>query len=76
MPAMLWASRIVSKQVFGGKSQERLPPGLAFPVNKIPISAAIEGRGAQAMVRLVLRRRIGRIRAAHAHPGRNRRWTC
>jgi hypothetical protein len=28
---------------------------LAFPVNKIPISAAIEGRGAQAMVLLVLR---------------------
>src|SRR5215469_5412656 len=26
----------------------RSPPGLAFPVNKIPISAAIEGRGAQA----------------------------
>src|SRR5262249_37632214 len=31
---------------------------LAFHVNKIPISAAIEGRGAQEMVALVLRRRI------------------
>jgi hypothetical protein len=31
------------------------PLRLAFPVNKIPISAAIEGRGAQAMVLLVLR---------------------
>jgi hypothetical protein len=31
------------------------PLRLAFPVNKIPISAAIERRGAQAMVLLVLR---------------------
>jgi cytoskeletal protein CcmA (bactofilin family) len=36
-------------------------------VNKIPISAAIEGRGAQEMVALVLRRRIGPIRASHPH---------
>jgi len=49
---------------------------LAFPVNKILISAAIEGRGAQAMIVLVLRQRLGRIRAAHPHPGGNRRWTC
>ena len=32
---------------------------LAFHVNKIPISAAIEVRDAQEMVALVLRRRIG-----------------
>ena len=31
------------------------PLSLAFPVNKIPISAAIGSRGAQAMVLLVLR---------------------
>jgi hypothetical protein len=49
---------------------------LAFPVYKIPISAAIEGRGAQAMVVLVLRPTLGRIRASHPHSGGNRRWTC
>jgi hypothetical protein len=49
---------------------------LAFHVNKIPISAAIEGRGAQDMVALVLRRRVGPIRASHPHTGGNRRWTC
>src|SRR5262245_54001092 len=49
---------------------------LAFHVNKIPISAAIEVRGAQEMVALVLRRRSGPIRARHAHTGGNRRWTC
>jgi hypothetical protein len=49
---------------------------LAFPVYKIPISAAIEGRGAQVMVVLVLRPTLGRIRASHPHSGGNRRWTC
>ena len=48
---------------------------LAFHVNKIPISAAIEGRGAQEMVGWCCVE-IGRIRASHPHPGRNRRWTC
>jgi len=38
---------------------------LAFHVNKIPISAAIEGRGAEDMVALVLRRRVGPIRASN-----------
>src|SRR6516164_11144147 len=41
------------------------PLSLAFHVNKIPISAAIEGRGAQDMVALVLRRRVGPIRASN-----------
>jgi hypothetical protein len=49
---------------------------LAFHVNKIPISAAIEGRGAQDMVALVLRRTVGLIRASHPHTGGKRRWTC
>src|SRR6516165_6735787 len=40
---------------------------MIFPVNKIPISTVIEGRGAQEMVALVLRRRIGPIRALHPH---------
>jgi len=40
---------------------------LAFHVNKIPISAAIERRGAQYMVALVLRRTVGPIRASHPH---------
>ena len=43
------------------------PLRLAFHVNKIPISAAIEGRGAQEMVALVLRRTVGPIRASHPH---------
>ncbi len=47
-----------------------------FDVNKIPISAAIEGRGAQDMVALVLRRTVGPIRASHPHTGGKRRWTC
>src|SRR5215468_1443483 len=34
---------------------------LAFHVNKIPISAAIEGRGAEDMVALVLRRESARF---------------
>src|SRR6516165_11085421 len=41
------------------------PLRLAFHVNKIPISAAIEGRGAQDIVALVLRRRVGPIRASN-----------
>jgi hypothetical protein len=45
------------------------PLRLAFHVNKIPISAAIEGRGAQDMVALVLRRTVGLIRASHPHTG-------
>src|SRR5262249_2226145 len=40
---------------------------MIFPVNKIPISTVIEGRGAQEMVALVQRRRIGPIRALHPH---------
>jgi cytoskeletal protein CcmA (bactofilin family) len=45
----------------------RLDAAMIFPVNKIPISTVIEGRGAQEMVALVLRRRIGPIRALHPH---------
>src|SRR5262249_33214429 len=45
------------------------PLRLAFHVNKIPISAAIEGRGAQDMVALVLRRTVGLIRPSHPHTG-------
>src|SRR6516165_5685717 len=41
------------------------PLRLAFHVNKIPISAAIEGRGAQDMVALALRRRVGPVRASN-----------
>ena len=33
----------------------RLDAAMIFPVNKIPISTVIEGRGAQEMVALVLR---------------------
>jgi hypothetical protein len=55
----------------------RLDAAMIFPVNKIPISTVIEGRGAQEMVALVLRRRIG---PDFAHctliTGGNRRWTC
>ena len=36
-----------------------LDAAMIFPVNKIPISTVIEGRGTQEMVALVLRRRIG-----------------
>jgi hypothetical protein len=49
---------------------------ITFHVNKIPIVAVTEGRGAQDMVALVLRSKIGRIRASHPHIGGNRRWTC
>jgi hypothetical protein len=56
---------------------QRYPaPTTTFHVNKVPIVAATEGRGAQDMVVLVLRRRIGRVRASHPHNGGNRRWTC
>jgi hypothetical protein len=56
---------------------QRYPaPTTTFHVNKVPIVAAIEGRGAQDMVVLVLRRRIGRVRASHPYTGGNRRWTC
>ena len=48
---------------------------LAFHVNKIPISAAIEGRGAQEMVGWCCVE-IGPIRASHPYIGGNRRWTC
>src|SRR5215472_8511028 len=48
---------------------------LAFHVNKIPISAAIEGRGAQEMVGWCCVE-IGPIRALHLYIGGNRRWTC
>jgi len=41
----------------------RLDAAMIFPVNKIPISTVIEGRGAQEMVALVQRLRIGPIRA-------------
>ena len=43
---------------------------MIFPVNKIPISTVIEGRGAQEMVALVQRLRIGPIRALHPHDRR------
>jgi hypothetical protein len=49
---------------------------MTFHVHKILIVIVTEGRGAQDMVALVLRRRIGRIRASHPHTGGNRRWTC
>jgi hypothetical protein len=52
------------------------PLTLAFHVNKIPISAAIEGRGAQDMVALALRRTGGSIRASNPHTRGKRRWTC
>jgi hypothetical protein len=48
---------------------------LAFHVNKIPISAAIEGRGAQEMIGSCCVE-IGPIRASHPYIGGNRRWTC
>ena len=51
------------------------PLRLAFHVNKIPISAAIEGRGTQDMVALVLPRRVSPIRASNLILGK-RRWTC
>ena len=44
------------------------PLKLAFHVNKIPISAAIEGRGAQDMVTLVLRRNRPESRIAPLYP--------
>ena len=43
----------------GTARNTRLDAAMIFPVNKIPISTVIEGRGAQEMVALVLRRRIG-----------------
>jgi hypothetical protein len=52
------------------------PLSSPFIVNKIPISAAIEGPGAQDMVALVLRRTVGLIRASHPHTGGKRRWRC
>ena len=51
----------------GTARNTRLDAAMIFPVNKIPISTVIEGRGAQEMVALVLRRRIGPIRALHPH---------
>src|SRR6516165_5071041 len=48
----------------------RLDAAMIFPVNKIPISTVIEGRGAQEMVALVQRLRIGPIRALHPHDRR------
>jgi hypothetical protein len=45
---------------------QRYPaPTTTFHVNKVPVVAATEGRGAQDMVVLVLRRRISRVRASH-----------
>src|SRR5262249_9252709 len=55
-------------EVLSGLRDTRLDA--AFPVNKILISAAIEGGGAQEMVALVLRRRIGPIRGSHPHTRR------
>ena len=43
----------------GTARNTRLDAAMIFPVNKIPISTVIEGRGAQEMVALVQRRRIG-----------------
>src|SRR6516162_3775241 len=54
----------------GTARNTRLDAAMIFPVNKIPISTVIEGRGAQEMVALVLRRRIGPIRALHPHDRR------
>ena len=48
----------------------RYHAAMIFPVNKIPISTVIEGRGAQEMVALVQRRRIGPIRVLHPHDRR------
>jgi hypothetical protein len=48
---------------------------LAFHVNKIPISVAIEGRGAEEMAGWCCVE-IGPIRASHPYIGGNRRWTC
>src|SRR6516162_11111699 len=45
----------------------RYHAAMIFPVNKIPLSTVIEGRGAQDMVALVLRRRSVRFRALHPH---------
>jgi hypothetical protein len=39
----------------GTARNTRLDAAMIFPVNKIPISTVIEGRGAQEMVALVLR---------------------
>src|SRR5262249_837348 len=39
----------------GPARNTRLDAAMIFPVNKIPISTVIEGRGAQEMVALVLR---------------------
>src|SRR5262249_61253430 len=54
----------------GTARNSRLDAAMIFPVNKIPISTVIEGRGAQEMVALVQRRRIGPIRALHPHDRR------
>src|SRR5262249_32014565 len=57
----------------------RLDAAMIFPVNKIPISTVIEGRGAQEMVALVLRPKSEEsVRFAHCTfiTGGNRRWTC
>jgi hypothetical protein len=72
--AVLWMFKYVSPAC--SALDTPLDAAMTFPVNKIPISTVIEGRGAEEMVALVLRRRIGRIRASHLHTGGNRRWTC
>jgi hypothetical protein len=63
----------------GTARNTRLDAAMIFPVNKIPISTVIEGRGAQEMVALVLRPKPEEsVRFAHCTliTGGNRRWTC
>src|SRR5262245_15338231 len=51
----------------GTARNTRLDAAMIFPVNKIPISTVIEGRGAQEMVALVLRPKHRSDRALRPH---------
>src|SRR5262249_32046115 len=54
-------------EVLRRRLDTRLDAAMIFPVDKIPISAVIEGRGAQEMVALVLRAKNRSDRALHPH---------
>jgi hypothetical protein len=78
MPGVV-ASRWMFKYVSPACSALYTPldAAMIFPVNKIPISTVIEGRGAQEMVSVGAASKKS-VRFAHCTliTGGNRRWTC
>jgi hypothetical protein len=64
-------------EVLSGLRDTRLDAAMIFPVNKILISAFIEGRGGQDMVALVVAsKKSARLPHRTLITGENRRLTC